>query len=604
MKRLFALILLCLTFNAKAFEFITATLTVTNGTTTNDSLTVSSYTRQGGTANSSSTFLTNSTANSTATNLLTHFGSYPIAGVLVKQTSSNVLTFAGVALTASCSNFASLSFATNTVSTNRWYLMLPFQALALAYRQTNASQLVEGIESFATNKFSQTASPLANYVSLGQSQGVTNKTLYSSLINGGMVSNAYLYATGGQLYSLTASSLVVTNLDAPGSGSQSQRIGDGATATGVASMAFGVNAAATNDGAIAIGQGTTANYNSVAIGNEAAAFGQYSQALGGYSDADYSTAIGSGAQALHTNSVSIGPNAVTTTSNQIVLGASDARVSIPGYVDAPVLTNSNLRGTNVFAGDVSFSPRSVTSLANGNNAGVNIGTNVYVKLSGASGAVTICGLAAGRDGEVHVLQFSGQSALVFAHESGLDPTAANRIQTPTGSDYAIGGNVPIATVLYDRSASRSRLISSSAGVTTHANAALMFTNTEALNLAASATYYTVTNYDVVQATNFTYNLENGTLTNVVAGTYEAHITMSFDGSGGAGDVFECAIFTNGVECTSMEWVRKTSSTDTGSASAVGLIYLPANSYIQQRIQNTTNTGSITIRRSALMLTTP
>ena len=91
------------------------------------------------------------------------------------------------------------------------------------------------------------------------------------------------------------------------------------------------------------------------------------------------------------------------------------------------------------------------------------------------------------------------------------------------------------------------------------------------------------------------------LTNTVAGDYALDITCSFDGTGGAGDAFECAVFTNNVECSLVEWVRKTSSTDTGSAAATGILPLPANCRVDMRIQNTVGSGNITVRKAALVL---
>lgn len=131
---------------------------------------------------------------------------------------------------------------------------------------------------------------------------------------------------------------------------------------------------------------------------------------------------------------------------------------------------------------------------------------------------------------------------------------------------------------------------------------IMLVGDENLDLAVAGTYYQVVNYDVYTTNYFGYNLTLGTITNLVAGNYMMTMTISFDGSGGANDIFEGAIFTNLVEAVPINWHRKTGSQDTGSASCTGILYLPANCRIDARIQNQAATGIITLRHFNLTAT--
>ena len=125
-------------------------------------------------------------------------------------------------------------------------------------------------------------------------------------------------------------------------------------ARGESAIAIGHNAQANSATSIAIGKHAEADLDCIAVGQDSGASGSYSIALGrntfatgarsvaiggchntnhnkaaGASGAS-SVAIGISSRASHEKSVAIGYEAETTTSNQIVLGSSDATVYIPG----------------------------------------------------------------------------------------------------------------------------------------------------------------------------------------------------------------------------------------------------------------------------------
>lgn len=115
------------------------------------------------------------------------------------------------------------------------------------------------------------------------------------------------------------------------------------------------------------------------------------------------------------------------------------------------LTNNNIYGTI-------YPARANTGLANGNNAGVVLGTNTYIRLSGATTIATIAGFAAETDGATHKLTITGAATNILANQSGIDPVAANRIVTGTGADITLINNPATVELIYDGSASRWQIL--------------------------------------------------------------------------------------------------------------------------------------------------
>ncbi len=262
-------------------------------------------------------------------------------------------------------------------------------------------------------------------------------------------------------------------------------IGNGAVADGALAIALGGSGTtARGDASIAIGSTTTSTAGSTAIGTGAGTGGTNSIAIGNEAittaDAYNATAIGNEAQvsaahsfalgfqtaATHSNSVALGTidhlgNATSTTdTNQIRIGTANHNVSIPGVlIVSGSQTNHITTGTNRFNARLDFTARNNTSLANGYNSGVILGSNVYVRLSGPSGAYTNAGWAAEVDGSYHILEFDNPVAnLTILDNSGLDATAANRITTGTGALVNYTNNPVIIGVIYNATAARWRLI--------------------------------------------------------------------------------------------------------------------------------------------------
>jgi hypothetical protein len=129
-------------------------------------------------------------------------------------------------------------------------------------------------------------------------------------------------------------------------------------------------------------------------------------------------------------------------------------LSIAGVVTNITALKATLDGTNILGGVVAFSRTNNSSLANGNNAGVLVGTNAVLTVSGPSGAFTINGIVpAAIDAQKIYIQNSTGFSMTIANASGVDPTAANRILTPTGADMTFTGNPQLLELIYQTSGS-------------------------------------------------------------------------------------------------------------------------------------------------------
>jgi len=130
-------------------------------------------------------------------------------------------------------------------------------------------------------------------------------------------------------------------------------------------------------------------------------------------------------------------------------GSGLSNVVASSLVPSPILTNQV-----GIAGDLALQSVAITTLANGANADVAVGTNSFAKVSGPSGAFSIVGIAgAARDGKTLIVLNQTGHDMTIANESGLEATSANRITCLTGSDKTLTGN-SAATLIYNSSTSR------------------------------------------------------------------------------------------------------------------------------------------------------
>jgi len=270
--------------------------------------------------------------------------------------------------------------------------------------------------------------------------------------NGALATNTDTVAIG--------TSSIATNTDAT-------VIGSGARSIGISSVVIGKNALAHESGS-AIGSAAQAGTNATAIGVNASASAYSSSAYGENSsgaayaataigsttiaDAAFALALGANAESSYSNSAAIGPPdhagtaTTSTTTNQVRLGTANHTVSIPGQLlISGTQSNTTFRGTNNAGGSWSYPRVNITSIANGNNIAVPLGTNKFVRLSGtvtASPAIVgMVGAATtgGTDGqEIRIFNELGYAATFT--QNTVDPVAENRIETYDGNDVNVANN--------------------------------------------------------------------------------------------------------------------------------------------------------------------
>lgn len=488
MKKLISLLLLlCVT--AQAQSIITGNITLTNavGTTNGCTITINGLLRFfTNNVNSAATQIgTNNTFAGSASNLYNAYLVAPQGNVFVSYpNASNVQwqAFPNGALTMSISaGWGTLTLSTNALVAST-VVRVPLAALG-NYERTNVESGLVGLlqDSATTNQVAAGAVAFSNYVDITSSKIVTGANTFSGA---GVYSNAAQVYSGG-----TVTNATIVNSPAIG-GTVTTLIGGGyfnpfltngfnygnpfrSPGGGTSSEQMGVSASARTNFALAWGRGSIAKgISSLSIGDTTEADGYYSTALGGgfaggyqsiaigvgatvNAGADFSVMIGAGATTFYSNTVALGYAANCTTSNQIALGAFPGlsplmSVWIPGTLQVDTgMSNTIFLGWAKLQNAL-YAPRyNNTSLANGNNAAISVSTNIYVKVSGPSGAFAINGIVGGTDGRIIILENATGQTMTIANDSGVDPAATNRIYTGTGADVAMTGNPQIVELFYD-----------------------------------------------------------------------------------------------------------------------------------------------------------
>lgn len=241
-------------------------------------------------------------------------------------------------------------------------------------------------------------------------------------------------------------------------------------------MAIGFNAGATNDSAIALGaEAISLGQNSIALGASAEATTSNSIAIGEYASVSAPNSIAIGTLATvssYQNSVAIGTGAQPDGAYQVMLGAPTISTKVQNRLDigtdltvggnvtiTGVITNPSIIGLTTFTNaDIAFTRKSISSLANGVNAAVPVGTNEFIEVSGPTGSFSIDGIANGRDGKLITIVNQTGFQMTIANESGSDPTAANRIRTLGAASGIVLTNSAV-TLQYNGNNSRWLVIS-------------------------------------------------------------------------------------------------------------------------------------------------
>ena len=458
------LTLACLLCGLNAFaagNIINATVAITNsiGTSNYETITINgnllTWTNQ--VFVPAAQILTNNTPAGSATNLFVQLVDFPNAGISTvygSSTSVVMSSFPGQLLTVTVSaGYATVTYSTNYL-TNAYVVRMPI-LVEQPGQQTNIASLMATALDKSTNVLSDTDNLLSNYVSRAQVQTITANKIFTGTSN--YFASAFI--TGA---SMTNATNFGNSFSSPGTGNNSLQLGVNAQAIGQSSAAIGNGSVASAFHALAVGNSSAATVDqATAIGQRANALDTNTTALGAQ------TTVSAG----HTNSTAVGFGATTTGPNQVMIGyaggggipAISAVINnylqvLGGLTVANGITNLFLTGTNYFpaGSDISFGRFPVTSLANGNNAAVPVGTNVFIEVSGPSGAFTINGINGqpNRDGKQIIIKNATGQTMTIANQSGTDPTAANRILTGLSADEAFTNNPGMVTLIYDGNASR------------------------------------------------------------------------------------------------------------------------------------------------------
>ncbi len=486
---------------ATAQNVVTFTLSITNTPTNLASITINSATRTWVTAvtNPATQILITNDLGQSATNLMISLTGNPIAGIdYLNFNGTNGIIGSGAGLTESVTAGWCSNVLTMNASTPAYGVSVPFNsAYPVASDQTNtANYLIVALDTYGTSAFSAGDAALQNYVGLTGTQTITGAKTFSSSsssFNNGTVSNSIITnspsisGNGGTITNLALLNPTMTNgqnfgnaFRSPGSGTNSEQFGIGATSTAPAAASFGDGATASGPNTTAIGEGTSAagaattsvgaganssGSQSTSIGNGAATGSFAATAIGSQSLANQSqtTALGALTQATNANSTAVGEGAATTVPHQIMFGTSSEFGEFAGNLQVDGNVTNLLRigngftaaGTNILGGVVAFSRTNNSSLANGINAGVLIGTNETLNISGPSGAFTICGVVpAGIDQQQLTIVNATGFAMTIANQSGGDPTAANRFLTGQNADVTDTNNPGVEQFRYFTSVSR------------------------------------------------------------------------------------------------------------------------------------------------------
>lgn len=414
MKYALALILFLSTQAFAATEYIVGTMTVTNGAVIGDGYGVSGSARSASSNRTSTTWITNASPMVTATNIYNQFLSWPVAGVRVSWSASNVIQFSGIGTTLSASNFAVITLATNDISAPQWTLQAPASALPNSQQVSNGVEIVKFFQK-ATNGLPEGTVALSNYPSLTFTQRIANKVATNFTIQGGSASNTALVAipsaTISNLTSLSGSFSNAQLINATGSVFELTLVnaGNGTTLTNTSGNATVLNIDNDSDESA---NGINFRFKGILGWSISVATNEFN--------------ISSGSQ-----------NFIAVADGSLLLSDTGQKAWVLADVTefTGAVTNLVVKGTNQLDGSVAVTAGTYTSLvdAPGVNKQINL-TRATMELSGGSAVTEIHGFNTNSVGIEVLCIFSGAVSNVLVNNSGSEGTTANRIKTGTGGN--------------------------------------------------------------------------------------------------------------------------------------------------------------------------
>lgn len=485
---------------AKA-DYITDILTITNTPTNGYSVTINSaiWTWTNTITTNANQIANTNTIVAARSNLFNaialNIGRIP--GVSLYTNDTNGIKMLGSGLSVSIStNWATNVFSTNA-STNASYLALPVEVIPIAQRTNLASLTVTAIGNYSTSAIPQISAAAGELVGLTNTQTVSGPKTFtnkSTIISGGSVSNINILGTNSISTNLTIST------------------------SNIVLFQFGADPDGNFGGVPLRLQWNSTNQelelNTGTLGNPVVPL--HARFVGD----------GGGLSTLDAGTITVGSLSVSRLNNGT--DASDTAFWRGDGVWSGLVgtgTNLTLTGTNTVNSILDFSPFANTSLANGANAAVSVGTNVYVKVSGPSSAFTLNGIANGISGRMIVIQNSTGQSMTIANDSGVEPVSANRIYTGAGGDLTLTNNPLFVTFIYDSALGHWNVasfnaVSTNTVVTTGTNAVNVLTNDTRgfTNSGTVATTGTVNGNIETQNTVTVTNgiIDNGPTTNRMA----------------------------------------------------------------------------------------
>jgi hypothetical protein len=399
---------------------VTASVTFTNvaGTTNGQTLTVNAAVRTftNSVVISSTQIGTNSTPDGSKTNAFKQIGLNPFSQVTMLDGGVTNFTLAGasgVAMAVALSaGVGTVTYSTQVVATVTEF-RIPWESEAIGQRTNVVSNVARALDSSSsTNVVHENAPAMANFMGLTNVQlsvpGAKGLTNLANLVNGTMVLISGSYVTNP-----AANVCDFSIIGSAGTGGHASLL------------------ECTPAGLIISTVGTIYLHNPVDM---------------------------NGDMALNTFNI-VGGRIQIGTNGFVGNGASLTNIPANGLqvgtVDGSAVTNQL-----VVPGKICFPRFPITSLGNGNNSDLPIGTNTFIEVSGPSGAFAILGIAGGRDGQLCTVINQTGFNMTIATEGGAtgnDTTAANRIISMSGADRATTGN-GAATFMYSGAASRWILI--------------------------------------------------------------------------------------------------------------------------------------------------
>jgi len=439
MKRfgiIFGLLLLC--GSAFGANIVTATVVVTNAAGTSNGMTItvnaSVRTWTNNVQNSATQIQTNSTIGGAATNLFRHIASAPFSGLSLSQSGTNGINL-GTAPAGALSVSLSAGWGTVTLTTNALtsgtVVRVPYTVEPTATQQTN---IVSGVAAMVGSYSGTNVIPL----------DAPAMALFANRTNAPVSQN--IIWTNGTLSGTNtwSSHLLGTSL--------------GFYANNVFQLLFNTNGQVVG-GFAGNGSGLT-NLNPDFVTN--LYFIRSTNGIGRTNVLHYPRTVGltnTGALSSEGNITTYGD--ATVTSNLTVSGdaAVAGNLTVAGYI-----TNATFYGmANFPAGsDLAFGRYDISSLANGENQDVPVGTNTYINLSGPTAAFSICGFASARNGKIIIVVNQTGFAMTLKNEAGCESTAGNRILTLTGTDVTLAGSRAVMLV-YNSSSGRWVIVGSGPG---------------------------------------------------------------------------------------------------------------------------------------------